>query len=51
MAMIPNAVCLNLLVRLGLEDDPGVTSALTSLYDLYRRHGGLCATNIKKPYL
>jgi hypothetical protein len=51
MAMIPNAVCLNLLVRLGLEDDPGVSQALVSLYELYRKHNGLCATNIKKPYL
>jgi len=51
LAMIPNAVCLNLLLRLELEDDPGVTAALASLYALYKRHGGLCATNIKKPYL
>ena len=51
MAVIPNAVCLTLLVRLGLEDNPGVSPALVSLYELYRKHGGLCATNIKKPYL
>lgn len=51
MAMIPNAVCLSLLVRLGLEDDPGVAAALQSLYALYREHGGFCATDIKKPYL
>ena len=51
MAVIPNAVCLYLLVRLGLENDPGVAQALCSVYELYRKHGGLCATNIKKPYL
>ena len=51
MAIIPNAVCLILLLRLGLESAPGVSAALSSLYDLYVRHGGLCATNIKKPYL
>ena len=51
MAMIPNAVCLTLLLRLGLEEDPGVSAALQSLYALYQRHGGFCATNIKKPYL
>ncbi len=51
MAMIPNAVCLTLLLRLGLETDPGVTAALDSLFALYKLHGGLCATDIKKPYL
>lgn len=51
MAVIPNAVCLNLLLRLELEDDPGVSAALTSLYELFNHHGGLCASNIKKPYL
>ena len=51
MAIIPNAVCLRLLLELGLESDAGVTAALISLYELYSRHGGLCATNIKKPYI
>ncbi len=51
MAMIPNAVCLNLLVRLGLEHDAGVSAALESQYALYCKHSGFCATNIKKPYL
>ena len=51
LAIIPNAVCLTLLLQLGMEEDPGVSAALTSLYTLYQRHGGFCATNIKKPYL
>ena len=51
MAVIPNSVCLALLVRIGLESDRRVALALDSLYRLYAEHGGLCAGNIKKPYL
>lgn len=51
MAVIPNSVCLALLIRLGLEQDPRVAGALDSLYQLYDEHGGLCASDIKKPYL
>jgi len=51
MAIIPNTVCLRLLLRLGLEGDERVAQALDSLYALYSEHGGLCAGNIKKPYI
>ena len=48
MAMIPNAVCLNLLLRLGLEDDPGVSSALQAQYALYQKHGGFLRDRYQK---
>ena len=51
MAIIPNTVCLRLLIRLGLEGDERVARALDSLYALYSEHGGLCASNIKEPYI
>ena len=51
LAILPNAVCLSLLLRLGLEGDERVSRALDSVYDLFAAYGGLCASNIKKPFL
>lgn len=51
LAMLPNAVCLMLLVRLGLENDERVARALDGVYELFATYGGLCASNIKKPFL
>jgi hypothetical protein len=51
LAMLPNAACLILLVRLGLENDPRVARALDCVYGLFKTYGGLCATYIKKPFL
>ena len=51
LAVLPNAVCLILLIRLGLEEDERVVRALDNVYHLFSTYGGLCATNIKKPFL
>jgi len=51
MAIIPDTVCLVLLIRLGMENDKRVESALDNIYHLYNEYGGLCASNIKQPFL
>ncbi len=51
LAIIPNTVCLTLLIRLGLENDARVARALDSIHALFETYGGLCATNIKNPLL
>ncbi|MBP7401887.1 MAG: hypothetical protein KBA30_04665 [Clostridia bacterium] len=51
LAVLPNAVCLLLLLRLGQEGDDRVVCALENLHALLTEYGGLCATQIKKPFL
>lgn len=51
LAIIPNAICLTLLVRMGYENETRVSAALGNIYELYTKWGGLCATNIKKPFM
>jgi hypothetical protein len=51
MAIIPDTVCLTLFVRMSMEDDKRVQLALDNIYKLYTEYGGLCATNIKQPFL
>jgi|WetSurMetagenome_2_1015567.scaffolds.fasta_scaffold46193_1 hypothetical protein len=51
LAIIPDTVCLTLLVSLGMENDNRVEFALDNIYQLYAKHGGLCASNIKQPYI
>jgi hypothetical protein len=51
LAVIPNAVCLLLFIRLGMQTDQRVALALKNVYELYRTYGGLCASNIKQPFL
>jgi len=51
LAIITNTVCLTLLVKLGMENDKRVALALDSVYQLYTEYGGLCAGNIKKPFM
>ncbi len=51
LAVIQTSVCLTLLLRLGLESDARVVRALDNIHDLITAYGGLCASNIKKPFL
>lgn len=51
MSILPDAVCLTLLLSLGMEEDTRVEAALDNLHTLYNRFGGFCETNIKKPFL
>jgi len=51
MSILPNSVCVMLLLSLGMEEDTRVEAALDNLHTLYNRFGGFCATNIKKPFL
>ena len=51
LAIIPNAISLTLFIRLGMENDKRIALALENIYQLYKTYGGLCATNIKQPFL
>jgi len=51
LAIITNAVCLTLLVKLGMENDKRVALALDNIYQLYTEYGSLCASYIKLPFM
>jgi len=49
LGVIQNALCVNLLLKLGLEDT--VIPALDNLNDIESQWDGFCDSDIKKKYL
>ncbi len=51
LAIIQHSLCLNFLIRIGMENDERVEQALDSIYHIYKDYNGLCDSDVKKKYL